>query len=301
MVKVRVPATSANLGSGFDALGIALSLYNEVYMEECDGCFIESMDGVAVPTDESNMIYSSAKRMFDICGRPFYGLKIRQINNIPLTRGLGSSSACLVAGIGGANRLLGDPLSTHELVNLAAAMEGHPDNTTPALVGGLVTCAVSEGRVYYVSVPVSDKFRFAAMIPPEPLSTELSRSVLPNSVTRERAVFNLSRTALMTASLFSGDIENIKIATDDVLHQPYRLGLIKGGDAAFRIARELGAFGVYISGAGSTIMAIIDKQNNSFKDKAILNLNKNGAFDWDVQILDCDEQGAEITLTQEGM
>ena len=123
MLKMTVPASSANLGAGFDSLGLALTLYNRVWMEEDDGCRIESADGVAIPTDESNMIYQTAKGLYERCGRPFHGLHIRQENNIPMTRGLGSSSACLVAGLLGANTLLGCPLSEEDLADLAAERE----------------------------------------------------------------------------------------------------------------------------------------------------------------------------------
>lgn len=295
MIEIKVPATSANLGSGFDALGIALSMYNIVYMEESDHIDIKSLDSVDVPNDENNLIYSTAKRIYEICGKPFKGLKIRQLNNIPIARGLGSSSACLVAGLIGANTLLGNPLTREDIINLAAALEGHPDNTTPAILGGLVTSAMDEGKVYSVSVPVDSHVRFVAMVPKDTLPTSHARSILPASVSRADAVYNLSRAALMTSSLFSGRLENLKIATQDRLHQPYRMGLIKGSDAAFRIARELGAYGVYISGAGSTIMAIIDNNNIHFLDRAALQLKKNGIFDWSLIQLEVDLEGAVVT------
>jgi len=295
MIKISVPATSANLGSGFDSLGIALSLYNTALIGESDCVDIASLDSVKVPQGEENLIYSTAKRLYDICGKQFTGLKIRQSNAIPMARGLGSSSACLVSGLLGANTLLQNPLKRDDIINLAAALEGHPDNTTPAILGGLVTCAMSEGKVYSVSVPVNSHVRFAAMIPSDPLPTSHARSVLPQSVSRDDAVFNLSRAALMTSSLFSGSLENLSIATDDRLHQPYRMGLIKGSSSAFRIARELGAYGVYISGAGSTIMAIIDKSNTDFESVCETQLKKNGIFDWTVQILHTDSVGATVT------
>ena len=284
MVKVTVPATSANLGSGFDSLGLALTMYNTIYLEEYDGIDICSLDDIEVPTDESNLIYSSAKRIYEIVDKPFKGLKIRQKNDIPMARGLGSSSACLIGGLMGANALLGNPLSKDELINLSAAVEGHPDNTTPAILGGLVTCAIDHGKVYSVSVPVDRHTKFVALIPPETLKTAHARSVIPQNVSRENAVFNLSRAALMTASLFSGSFENLKIATDDVLHQPYRMGLIKGSDTAF----------VYISGAGSTIMAIVDDKDSSFADRVGLELKKNGIFNWTVVELSADSIGARV-------
>ena len=298
MVKITVPATSANLGSGFDSLGLALTMYNTIYLEEYDGIDIKSLDDIVIPTDESNLVYSSAKRIYEIIDKPFKGLKIRQRNDIPMARGLGSSSACLVGGLVGANELLGNPLTKEELINLSAAIEGHPDNTTPAILGGLVTCAIDHGRVYSVSVPVDGHTKFIALIPPETLKTSHARSVLPQTVSRENSVFNLSRAALMTASLFSGSLDNLKIATDDMLHQPFRMGLIKGADTAFRVAYEVGAYGVYISGAGSTIMAIIDDKDDTFVERVGLELKKNGIFNWTVVELRTDSSGAVAKTVQ---
>ncbi len=294
MIEIRVPATSANLGSGFDALGLALTMYNTVYMEEYDGVKIESLDDTEIPLNEHNMIYSTAQRLYDICGRTFRGLHIQQINNIPMTRGLGSSSACLIAGLLGANELLGNPMNSGELLNLAAAIEGHPDNVAPALLGGLVTCAMDEGIVHSVSVPVSGSVRFAVMIPDFTLKTSLARSVLPQSISRSDAVYNLSRAALMTSALFSGSLENLRVATQDKLHQPYRLDLIRGGESALRIARELGAYGSYISGAGPSIVAIIAADNTCFESEAQSQLKKNGVFDWKIVTLECDQNGASV-------
>lgn len=299
MIKVTVPATSANLGSGFDSLGLALTMYNTIYIEEYDGIDIASLDGVEVPTDESNLIYSSAKRIYEIMDKPFKGLRIRQKNNIPMARGLGSSSACLVGGLMGANALLGEPLTKEELINLSAAIEGHPDNTTPAILGGLVTCAVNHGKVFSVSVPVDRHAKFVALIPPETLKTSHARSVLPQTVSRENAVFNLSRAALMTASLFSGSLDNLKIATDDMLHQPFRMGLIKGADTAFRVAYDAGAYGVYISGAGSTVMAIVGDKDNTFAENVKVELKKNGIFNWTVTELKTDPVGAVTETVQD--
>lgn len=300
MIQITVPASSANLGAGFDALGIALTLYNRVWMEEADGtvekpaCIIESIDGKPIPIDETNMIFQSAKILYERCGHPFRGLHIKQENNIPMTRGLGSSSACLVAGLVGANTLLGSPLSLSDISDLAAGMEGHPDNTAPALYGGLVTSVMDGGRVHSVSVPVSDRIRFALFIPDFELKTEVARAILPQKVSREDAVYNLSRAALMTASLFSGSLENLRVAVQDRLHQPYRFPLIAGADKIFYIAYELGAFAVAISGAGPSILAIIDGDNTGFVDTAKLELKQSGLEGWQVTQLSCDSNGASV-------
>lgn len=147
-IRIRIPATSANIGPGFDSIGLAVNLYNHLTMEEFDGCEIVSLDSTPVPRGEDNLVYASAKHLYEVCGVPFRGLKIGQINNIPFARGLGSSSACVIGGLKGANHLMGNPVSDDELINLAAGIEGHPDNSTPALTGGLVTAVIDRGRVY---------------------------------------------------------------------------------------------------------------------------------------------------------
>ena len=164
MLKLRIPATSANIGPGFDSIGLAVGLYNYVTLEEYDGLAIESLDGKEIPTDETNLVYTTAKRLYELCGVPFRGLKIGQINNIPLTRGLGSSSACVIAGLKGANRLMGNPVSDDELLNLAAGIEGHPDNSTPALTGGLVTAVFDGKKVWYVKQEIKNDLRFVAVV-----------------------------------------------------------------------------------------------------------------------------------------
>ena len=295
MIKVRVPATSANLGSGFDCLGIALSMYNTLYFEEYDRLEIVSLDKKEIPTDENNMVYKSFSHLYDIVGRKFNGIKIYQKSDIPMARGLGSSSACLVGGLLGANALLNNIVSTKELINISAAMEGHPDNTTPAILGGLVTCAIDMGKVYSVSVPVDKHVKFVALIPPFSLPTAQARSVLPTNISRNDAVYNISRAALITASLFSGKLENLKVSTDDMLHQQYRMGFISGSDRVFKIAYDLGALGVYISGAGSTIMAIINNNDNNFSKEIRKILNKEDFAGWEVCELSVDSKGAEAT------
>ncbi len=297
MIKIKIPATSANIGSGFDSLGIALTMYNEVMLEESDEISIESLDDVKVPTDENNLVYWSAKRLYEECGKKIPGLKIKQINNIPMARGLGSSSACIVAGLLGANRFLGSPLSKNELINLASKIEGHPDNTTPAITGGLVTSAIEGERVYSVTVPVAKNIRFAVMIPPFELKTDLARSVLPQSYSKDDVVYNLSRAALMTASLFSGSLDNLRVAVSDKLHQPYRAKFIHGFENIFRLSYELGSYGTYISGAGPSIISIVDENSSeNFKKYALSRFKDKNEGDWKLLMLESDSIGATISI-----
>lgn len=265
---VKVPATSANVGAGFDSLGLAVSMYNTVTFEESDRLEISSCDGTIVPTGQSNLVYRSVKAVFDQLDEKLPGLKITQTNAIPMARGLGSSSACIVAGILGANAMLGNRLTHRQMLTMATAIEGHPDNVAPAMLGGFVTSAYDEGQVYSVKKNISDDLAFAAFIPNFKLLTEKARAALPAQVSHKDAVYNLSRAALATAAFCEGNYALLGVATKDVLHQKYRLPLIEGGDDVFELAQDLGAQAVYISGAGPTIMAVVHKDDTEFFTRA---------------------------------
>ena len=268
MIQVSVPATSANVGAGFDSLGLAVSMHNVFTFEECDGIQITSVDGTHVPAGSNNLVYRSARVVYDQLGIPLRGLRITQRNDIPMARGLGSSSACIVAGILGANALLGSPLTQRQMLTLATSIEGHPDNVAPAMLGGFVTSVYDEGQVYSVRKPIDEELAFAAFIPNFKLLTEKARAALPKTVDRADAVYNLSRAALATAAFCDGDYELLKVATKDALHQQYRLPLIPGGERIFELAWDLGAYAVYISGAGPTIMAVVHRDNSDFFGRA---------------------------------
>lgn len=294
MIKLQIPATSANLGAGFDALGLALDLYNYVEMEESDRIDITSSDSIPVPTDEKNLIYVSVSDLYRVCGKSLKGLTLRQTNNIPMTRGLGSSSACIVAGLVGANRMLGDPLSADDLVDLAAQIEGHPDNTAPALLGGIVTAVFDGRKVHWVKQEVFTKLKFAAIIPDFELSTEKARACLPKEVSHKDAVYNLSRAALFSASLLTGKFENLRTAVHDRLHQPYRMELIPRCREVFDIAYTHGAYAVYISGAGPTVMAVVDEDNEFFAGKMKFSLDNAGLTGWQVHEYRIDNFGTKF-------
>ena len=250
-IKVSVPATSANVGSGFDALGLAVTLYNTVTFEESDKLDISAADGTRIPRNESNLVYRSARGLFEKVGK--------QINPIPMARGLGSSSACIIAGLLGANRMLGDVLNTQELLTLATAIEGHPDNVAPALLGGLTSSVFEDGVVYSVKRDVDQSLCFAAIVPDYKLLTEAARAALPKQVAHKDAVYNLSRAALVPAAFCEGRHDLLGIATEDKLHQPYRMPLMPGSREVFALAKQCGAKAVYVSGAGSTVMAVAER------------------------------------------
>lgn len=294
MIRVRIPATSANLGAGFDCLGLAVNLYNYIDMAESDHVEISASDDTWVPTTKENMIYSSAAHLYELCGKKLEGLRLVQQNNIPMTRGLGSSSACIVGGLMGANILLGSPFSKAELVDIASDLEGHPDNTTPALLGGIVTAVLENNKVYWVKQEVQSALRLVAVIPDFKLSTVMARECLPTQVSHMDARFNLSRAALFSASLLQGKYDNLRVAVNDRLHQPYRMSLIEHAKEVFDKAYELNAYGVYISGAGPTIMAMVDGKDDSFSPLLKEYLGSLQLDGWEIRELTVDNAGTIV-------
>ncbi len=269
MIKIRVPATSANMGAGFDSLGIALSLYNTVTVEEISrGIVIENKNAKEyIPTAENNLIYRAMKTVFEKVGYKEKGIKITQKSDIPMTRGLGSSSACVIAGMLGANAISGRQLPYSEILNLAAEMEGHPDNVTPALYGGFCVATKDGANVVSKSVKITKPLAFEIMVPDSYLLTKKSRITLPELVAHKDAVYNAGNTALFALSLATGDFEKLKTAARDRLHQPYREVYIDNMKEIFDESYKNGAYAVWLSGSGPSIVAVYDKENIDFNKK----------------------------------
>jgi len=256
---VRVPATSANLGPGFDALGLALALYNEVSLAEADELVV-SIDGEGagrLDTGPDNVVARAAQMAFEAAGRPFRGAAIHCVNRIPLQRGLGSSAAAWVGGLAAANALLGEPIDRMGLLTLAARAEGHPDNVAAAVLGGLAVSCAEGAAVAAVRLPVPPALRFVVLVPEIESATREARAVLPNEVSRGDAVFNVQRVSLLLAALASGRTDLLATAMQDRLHQPYRLRLFPWMDAVAAAARKAGALGCVLSGAGPSILAVV--------------------------------------------
>lgn len=256
-VHVRVPATSANLGPGFDTLGLAFALHNDLWMREADRVTV-TVRGEGereLATDGSNLMARAASTLFRAVGRPFRGLAIDCANRIPLTRGLGSSAAAWVGGLLGANALLGGPLDRASILSLAAQGEGHPDNVAAALYGGLTVSCATARRIVAVSLPVPPSIRWIVLVPQTTCTTAAARAVLPATVPHDDAVFNVQRVALLLAGLQSGHVDSLKVAMDDRLHQPYRQNLFPWIRAVSSAAREAGALGCVLSGAGPSLLA----------------------------------------------
>jgi homoserine kinase len=259
-VHVRVPATSANLGPGFDALGLALALYNEVSAAEADTVTValQGEGSRRLPTGADNVVVRGVRQAYEAAARPFKGVALTCVNRIPAARGLGSSAAAWVSGLVAGNALLGDPLSREALLALAARAEGHPDNVAAALLGGLtVSCATGDGRIVALSLPVPATVGWIVLVPEVTSSTAEARAVLPDTVPRADAVFNVQRVALLLAALQSGRAEALAAALDDRLHQPYRQRLFPWLPAVTAAARRAGALGCVLSGAGPSVLAAV--------------------------------------------
>lgn len=255
-VKVTVPATSANLGPGFDCLGVALGLYNEFVFATADQLAISVVgeSATAVPCDAQNLVVQAAQRLADECGRALPPLRIQQTNGVPAASGLGSSSTAVVAGLLGANALLGTGLSQHDILELATAMEGHPDNVAPALFGGLVLVPMGSRPLHVEQIPIP-AMDVVVVLPHFELLTSTARAALPTHISRADAIFNLARTPLVIRALEQGDWAKLGLAMQDKIHQPYRIPLVPGMAEGFTAAYAAGAAAVAISGAGPSVIA----------------------------------------------
>ncbi len=296
MVTVQIPATSANIGSGFDSCGLALSLCNTVSMEEFDGVDITAADGAEVPCTPGNLVYRTVKEMYALCGQTLRGLRLVQTNPIPMARGLGSSSACIAGGILGANELLGRPLTREDMLTFATKLEGHPDNVAPALLGGFVVSAYDGGHVYSLKKTIAPGVVFAAFVPDFKLLTEKARAALPKNVPHADAVYNLSRAALLATAFCEERYDFLPVATRDRLHQQYRLPLIEGGEDVFALADGLGALATFISGAGPTILSVVrTAEANVFFERAEQALKSDGALShYTLRRFTADNEGAKL-------
>ncbi len=269
-VSVKTPATIANLGPGFDSFGLALPLYNIVSVEETvlpgSGIEIniineknnEKSELADVPTDKTNIVYKAIELLYNFIGQVPNELKITIKTQIPISRGLGSSSSVIVGGLIAANELLGRPADEKVLMSIAAEIEGHPDNITPAFVGGITLSSwEDDGSVVYRKLPWNDDWKLMVCIPDYELNTEISRSVLPKEVPMSSAIHNLKRSAMFVDALYSKDEELLKLALKDKLHQPYREKLVPGlSDIINNLKHINGVIGTVLCGAGPAILVV---------------------------------------------
>ncbi|MFI3301061.1 MAG: homoserine kinase [Candidatus Gastranaerophilales bacterium] len=308
-ISIKVPATSANLGPGFDCIGLALPIYNIITIEETvlpgtgieinlitDGIDADELSLEHIPLDENSIIYKAVELLYNSIGQTPSELKITVQAQIPITRGLGSSSSVIVGGLLAANELLGKPADEMALLSMATEIEGHPDNVTPAIVGGLVISSQEDdGSVLYRKIQWPDEWQITICVPDYELSTDIARSVLPKEVPMSDAIFNAQRTAMLIQALNTKDEELMKAALKDKLHEPYRMKLLPGFEQIKENLRhEENVLGCVLSGAGSTLLVIssnnkVDKIHSIVKETwADLNVRAS------VKTLNIEETGASI-------
>ena len=305
-VTVKVPATSANLGPGFDCLGLALPIYNEITVEETvmpgSGVEIniidetEKYDTLSIPKDENNIVYKAIELLYSFIGQTASDMKITIKTNIPVTRGLGSSAAVIVGGLIAANKLLGSPADDAVLLSIASEVEGHPDNVTPAMFGGFCVASLDEdGSVPYSKIDWPENWKLTVLIPDYELDTKIARSILPETISIPDAAFNIRKASMLIDAVYRKDAELMKKCLKDKLHQPYRTELIKG----FKELTELlenkdDILGCVISGAGPTIMVI--SKNDGFEkvENEVKQIFADYNVDCDIRTLDIENEGSKV-------
>jgi homoserine kinase len=259
-ISVRVPASTSNLGPGFDALGLALDLATTVTVDVARTTAITvAGEGCAhIVCDHTNLVYRRMTQMAERHERELPPVRMHIHNGIPLERGLGSSGAASLAGLLAADALLQLNLDQGQLLDLAYQLEGHPDNVTPSLLGGCTVSAIDNGHVTALHIPLADDLVCALCVPALCMPTEAARKIVPHTVARSDAVFNLSRTALLATALATGRYDALQIAVQDRLHQPYRAEVFPPLFSIIDAAYDAGAYGAFLSGAGSTVAALVD-------------------------------------------
>ncbi len=262
-VTVKVPATTANIGPGFDCLGAALTLYNQFHFRTTEGkpgeltIQVKGSEATRVSTGSNNLVYKAFSHLFHHIQRPVPAVTIEIDLGVPLARGLGSSSTAIVGGLVGANCLTEQPLSQSALVEMAVTIEGHPDNVVPALLGGCQLAVMDNGRGWTLcDIPWHPSVIPVVGIPNFELATETARRVLPATYSRADAIFNTAHLGLLQRGLSTGNGDWLKVALGDRIHQPYRKTLIPGYNTVAAAALEAGAYGLVISGAGPTLLAL---------------------------------------------
>lgn len=292
-LRIRVPASSANLGPGFDCMGIALDWWNTVDVETlARGLVIECPANL--PRDKSNAVIQGMIATYKLAQRKLPPVRVRMDAAIPVASGLGSSSAALISGILAANALMGEPFTRAELLALATHIEGHPDNVTPALLGGLVV-AVQEGKlVHAVRMEVPNDLRAVVFVPDYPVLTKHARAILPTHIPRSDAIYNAGRTALWVAALCERRWDWLDLATRDRLHQPYRVKLVRGMEQMCQAARDAGARGVALSGAGPSIIAFTDHADDAIAH-AMQRAAKRVKVSGTSRVVPITKRGARVT------
>lgn len=305
-VTISVPATTANLGPGFDCLGAALTLYNQFQFSQLpassqDALLIQAigLESHRVATDQTNLAYQAYVRLYQQIGHSPPPVQMTIALEVPLARGLGSSATAIVAGLVGANVLAGSPLSNEAVMALAIDLEGHPDNVVPALIGGCRLAATAPDQTWTIcDVPWSNQILPIVAIPDFELSTAEARRVLPSDYSRADAIFNTAHLGLLLRGLETGHEDWLRTALQDRIHQPYRQRLIRGYPAVEQAAIDAGACGLVISGAGPTLLALAHRERAATVEAAIATAWTGEGVSVQTRVLQLDEEGARVKMAE---
>ncbi len=313
-VSVKVPATTANIGPGFDCLGMALPIYNTITIEEtvlpgtgieinviAESAAIDELSLEHIPLDENSLVYKAVELLYNSIGQTPSELKINIHSNIPVARGLGSSASVIVGALIAANELLGKPADEVALLSIACEIEGHPDNITPAIVGGLVLSSQEDdGSVIYRKLNWPTEWAISVCVPDFELSTDIARSVLPKEVPMKDAIFNAQRLGMFIQAVNTKDAELMKLALKDRLHQPYRMKLVPGLDKIMDNLRHIDSvLGCVLSGAGSSILVISEKNDLDKIRGIVKDTWTDQNIKSDIKTLNIEQTGAQIVSNED--
>jgi homoserine kinase len=300
VISVRVPATSANLGPGYDAVGLALTLSMRIGLDRAPQPEIEVRGSGAdlIPTGPEHPAYRAARFVAELVGEPDIHFRLLQENSIPPTRGLGGSAAALVGGAVAANDLFGGQIAAPDLLNIVCELDGHPDNAAPALLGGLVIGTLTPTGVSAVRLEPKN-FKVVVAVPDFAVSTTAARRALPDSVPHRDATFNVGRSGLLLGALATGEYHLLRIAMQDRLHQPYRSHLIPGLEDVIEAALENGAYGACLSGSGPTVLAFAPEARAHEIASAMRVAFETWRVRADAWALDVDLAGARVEPPEE--
>ncbi len=293
-MRIRVPASTTNFGSGFDTFGLALDLYNTFEFEPSDGYRVEIEGyGQDLPKDETNLLIRVYRRACERFGLEEVPIRLRQLNRVPTTRGLGSSATAIVGGVEICLLVHGKSVSFEEKLKVALEFEPHPDNLVPAFVGGFVICI--DGDVHFVKMEFPEDLKVVLAIPEFELSTEEARSVLKREVTLEDCVFNIRRASLLIYALMERRYDLLSEAVSDRLHQPVRSSLIPGFNEVLRAGYREGAYGVFLSGAGPSVCALCSEDRAEGVGEAMADAFREAGVSAEVILTRPSNRGVHLT------
>jgi len=301
-VRVTVPSSTANLGPGFDTLGMALQLYSVVEMQVSERTTIELVgeELQGTPTDKNNLLYVIASQLFQQAGLAVPELYIRASSEAPLTRGLGSSAAAIVGALVAANHLAGEPFTREQLFAMATKKEGHPDNVGPSLFGGIIVATMPEAQgqpIPYIRLAPPAGMRALVVIPDYALSTEKARNALPQVYSKQDVIYNVGHSSLLVAALAQGRLDLLGQAMSDRLHQPYRAPLVPGLREILDAATQNGAVGAALSGAGPTILCLTASDSECERLKSFVDqVMKGHGISYRMMVLQPDEHGVQVEI-----